>query len=413
MPPRADLVPADEAEQVLRTLFGPDTPADPYPLFARLRELAPVHHSPVLGATVLTRFADCAQVLADGAGFRVVDAAWRDEHEPGWRASSAQTFLSALLAWRNPPEHTRLRRLLTRDFTVRRVEALRPAVRRAVDRALDELAAAPEPADLVNTVLYPVALAVISELVGVPEADYPHFRELVDAVSRFLDPQADAETKARGDAAALAYQSYFQDLIADRRRAPRADLASALVAKHETDPDQLTDEELVNSLIVLYGGGFETTANLLGNGLNTLLRHRDQWAALVADPGLAPRAVDELLRWDTSAQLQQRVAAADTEIGGVPVPAGGMLVVLTGAANRDPARFTDPERFDIHRDEGRALSFGHGIHLCLGSALARLELTTVLRGLAARFPGLTIAGPAVRRPTVVMRGLSELPVRLG
>ncbi|MBB4681966.1 cytochrome P450 [Crossiella cryophila] len=413
MPFRVDFAPTatDEAEQVLRTLFGPDSPPDPYPLFARLRELAPVHRSPALGAVVLTRFADCGRVLGDTANFRVVDAAWRDEHTPDWRDSNAQVFLSALLAWRNPPEHTRLRRLLTRDFTVRRVEALRPAVRRCVDAALDRLAADGAGADLVDTVLYPVTMTVISELIGVPEADRPRFRELVDAVGRFLDPQADAATKARGDAAALEYRAYFQRLIEARRREPRDDLASALLAKRAADPDQLGDEELVDSLIVLFGGGFETTAGVLGNGLEVLLRDRVQWARLVADPELADSAVEELVRWDTAGQLGQRVAVAEAEVGGLTVHAGESVMILTGAANRDPARFAEPDRFDIGRADGRSLSFGHGIHLCLGAALARLEMTTLLGALVARFPELRLSGPAVRRPTVALRGLSGLPVR--
>jgi cytochrome P450 len=406
---------SDEAEQMLMSLFAPGGAADPYPAFAKVRELSPVHHSPGLGAWVFTRFADCQQVLADGQNFLVQDEAWRDANMPGWRESFAARFMSALLVWRNAPDHTRLRRLLTRDFTVRRVEALRPTVQRTVDDVLDRLAAGGAgnaTVDLVTEVFYPLANTVIGQLVGVPREDHERLQQLTQTIGRLLDPQTDPATVQLGDQAAVEYRNYFRDLVRARRADPRDDLTSALVAKHEEHGDQLSDDEVIDSLVLLFAAGFETTAGVLGNGTSALLGERAQYERLVDDPSLAASATEEILRWDTSVQLIFRYAVKESEIGGTTIPANAVVAVLNGAANRDPARFSDPDRFDITRDEGRPLSFGHGIHMCIGAALARLEMTLLLTTLATRFPKLAPAGALVRRPAWVLRGLTSLPVVL-
>jgi len=318
-------------------------------------------------------------------------------------------LLADLLPWKNPPAHTRERRLLARDFTVRRVQSLEPAVRRAVDRVLDRFEDQGS-GEFVDTVLYPLSMAVIGDLVGVPESDHAELRRVTDLIGKQIDPNLAPGLRNEVDAAAVTYREYFTDLIALRRKEPRDDLTSALIGKHEADPEEMTDDDVLNSLIVLFGGGYETTAGSLGNGLYALLTHPDEFARLTADPSLAAAATEEILRWDGSAQFSQRTAAKDAEVGDTTILAGDVVFLLTGAANRDPARFTDPDTFAITRDEGRGLFFGHGLHLCLGAALARLEMTTLLEQVARRFPGLTLAGPAVRRPNAALRGLTALPV---
>ncbi|MFB9689845.1 cytochrome P450 [Amycolatopsis plumensis] len=401
------------ADQALLSLSTPAGLADPYPVYAKLREETPVFRSEVFGGWVISRFADCQQVLADGETFRVLDAGWRDRHRPGWRGNAAMVLLTALLPWKNPPEHTHERRLLVRDFTVRRVQELEPAVRRATDRVLDRFADATADgtaAEFVGTVLYPLGMAVIGDLVGVPDADHDRLRRLTDLIGKQVDPAMPADLRAEVDAAAVEFRDYFTELIARRRAEPADDLTSALLVRPGTDAELMSEEEVLNALVVLFGGGYETTAGALGNGVHALLTHPDQFALLTGDPGLAANAVEEVLRWDGAAQMSQRAAARPAVLDGREIPADDMVVILGGAANRDPARFADPDRFDITRADGRGLFFGHGLHLCLGAALARLELTVLLEQLGKRFPALAIGGEVRRRPNPSLRGMAVLPL---
>ncbi|RSM50761.1 cytochrome P450 [Amycolatopsis balhimycina DSM 5908] len=401
------------ADEALLSLSTPAGLADPYPVYAKLREETPIFRSEVFGGWVLSRFADCQRVLADGETFLVLDAQWRDRYRPGWRDNPAMVLLAGLLPWKNPPEHTRERRLLMRDFTVRRVQGLEPAVRRAVDRVLDRFADATvdgTAAEFVGTVLYPLGMAVIGDLVGVPEADHDRLRRVTDLIGKQVDPAMSADLRAEVDAAAVEFRAYFADLIARRRAEPRDDLTSALLARPTADVELMSEEDVLNSLVVLFGGGYETTAGALGNGIFALLTHPEQFALLAGDPGLATGAAEEMLRWDGAAQMSQRAAVRPAVLDEVEIPAGDAIVVLTGAANRDPARFADPDRFDITRDTGRGLFFGHGLHLCLGAALARLEMTVLLEQLGKRFPALRIGGEVQRRQNPALRGMAALPL---
>ncbi|MGV9366777.1 cytochrome P450 [Amycolatopsis sp. NPDC003731] len=401
------------ADQALLSLSSPAGLADPYPVYAKLREETPIFRSEVFGGWVLSRFADCQQVLADGETFRVLDAGWRDRHTPGWRDNPAMALLADLLPWKNPPDHTRERRLLVRDFTVRRVQALAPSVRRATDRVLDRFAdatAGGAAAEFVGTVLYPLGMAVIGDLVGVPETDHDRLRRVTDLIGKQVDPAMSPELRAAVDAAAVEYHTYFTELIARRRAEPRDDLTSALLARPAAGEELMSGEEVLNSLLVLFGGGYETTASALGNGIHALLTHPDQFALLTGDPGLAAGAAEEILRWDGAAQVTQRAAARPAVLDGREIPEGDVIVLLSGSANRDPARFADPDRFDITRDGGRGLFFGHGLHLCLGAALARLEMTVLLEQLGKRFPTLRIGGEVTRRPNPALRGMASLPL---
>lgn len=401
------------ADEALLSLSTPAGLADPYPVYAKLRDESPIFRSEVFGGWVLSRFADCQQVLADGDTFLVLDAQWRDRHTPGWRDNPAMALLADLLPWKNPPDHTRERRLLMRDFTVRRVQGLEPAVRRAVDRVLDDFAdatAAGTAAEFVTTVLYPLGMAVIGDLVGVPEADHDRLRRVTDLIGKQINPAMSADLRAEVDAAAVEFRAYFVDLIALRREEPRDDLTSALLVRPTADAELMSADDVLNSLLVLFGGGYETTAGALGLGVHALLSHPDQFALLAGDPGLAAGAAEEMLRWDGAAQMSQRAAVRPAVLGGVEIAAGEVIVVLNGAANRDPARFVAPDRFDITRAAGRGLFFGHGLHLCLGAALARLEMTVLLEQLGKRFPGLRIAGEVQRRQNPALRGMAALPL---
>ncbi|MEU5258815.1 cytochrome P450 [Amycolatopsis sp. NPDC021455] len=401
------------ADEALLSLSTPAGLADPYPVYAKLREQAPVFRSEVFDGWVLSRFADCQRVLADGETFLVLDAQWRDRHRPGWRDNPAMVLLAALLPWKNPPEHTRERRLLMRDFTVRRVQALEPVVRQATDQVLDRFADATADggaAEFVGTVLYPLGMAVIGGLVGVPEADHDRLRRVTDLIGKQVNPAMSPDLRAEVDAAAVEFRAYFTDLIALRRAEPRDDLTSALLARPADDAEPMSADDVLNSLIVLFGGGYETTAGALGIGIHALLTHPEQFALLTGDPGLAAGAAEEILRWDGAAQMSQRAAARPAVVGGAEIPAGDAVVVLNGAANRDPERFPDPDRFDITRDAGRGLFFGHGLHLCLGAALARLEMTVLLEQIGKRFPALRIAGEVQRRQNPSLRGMAALPL---
>ncbi|MEU8635326.1 cytochrome P450 [Amycolatopsis sp. NPDC048633] len=401
------------ADEALLSLSTPAGLADPYPVYAKLREEAPIFRSEVFGGWVLSRFADCQRVLVDGETFLVLDAQWRDRHTPGWRDNPAMALLADLLPWKNPPEHTRERRLLMRDFTVRRVQGLEPAVRRAVDRVLDDFADATadgKAADFVGTVLYPLGMAVIGDLVGVPEADHDRLRRVTDLIGKQINPAMSADLRAEVDAAAVEFRAYFVDLIALRRAEPRDDLTSALLVRPTADAELMSDEDALNALLVLFGGGYETTAGALGLGIHALLTHPEQFALLAGDPGLAAGAAEEMLRWDGAAQMSQRAAVRPAVLDGVEIQEGDVIVALNGAANRDPERFAAPDRFAITRDAGRGLFFGHGLHLCLGAALARLEMTVLVEQLGKRFPTLRIAGEVQRRPNPALRGMAALPL---
>jgi cytochrome P450 len=309
----------------------------------------------------------------------------------------------------DPPDHTRLRRLVSRSFTPRQVERLRPAIHRLVEGLLDDAAARGE-IEFMTEFALPLPMAVIGELVGVPESDRATLQPAVRAAAKSIEPvQSDEEVEASFEAITTLGE-YFEGLLAERRQHPRDDLLSALVQAREHD-DRLTDEEIMSTAILLFAAGFETTTNLLGNGLLALLQHPDQLDDWRAHPDIAGTAVEELLRYDSPVQFNMRCALEPADLIGVALERGDRVIVLQGAANRDPIRFARPDELDLRRANNVPLSFGWGIHHCIGAPLARMEGEIAFNALLARFRTIDLMTDSPRwRPGFTLRGLLELPL---
>ncbi|MFC0100448.1 cytochrome P450 [Micromonospora marina] len=394
----------------LALLMSPEGRLDPYPTYERLRA-----HGPVVQAGpvfyVVTGYAEADAVLRD-ARFGVTDDVVRDQLMPGWRESPAVLSISRSMLRTNPPDHSRMRRLVAGAFTPRRIAAMRDVVRAQADGLVDGMLAPEGPVDFMAAFAYPLPVGVICALLGVPAADRPLFRRWATDLTGVLEPEITADELAVADRGAAELRSYFTELVAARRRAPADDLTTALVQAHDGG-DRLSGDELLANLIVLLVAGFETTTNLLGNGLVALLDHPRAAAALRDRPDLAPAYVDELLRYDSPVQLTSRMSTAPSRYGDVDLPPESWAIVLLGAANRDPRRYPDPARFDPWRAQSAPLSFGAGPHYCLGAALARLEAQVAFPLLLRRLPGLAVAGRPERRVRLTLRGHATLPVRVG
>ncbi|MFG1718949.1 cytochrome P450 [Micromonospora chalcea] len=390
--------------------MSPEGRVDPYPTYERLRA-----HGPVVQAGpvffVVTGYAEADAILRD-ARFGVMDDALRDQFMPGWRESPAILSISRSMLRTNPPDHSRMRRLAAGAFTPRRIAAMRDVVQAQADELIDAMLAAEGPVDFMAAFAYPLPVGVICALLGVPAADRPLFRRWATDLTGVLEPEITEEELAVADRGAAELRAYFTELVATRRRAPADDLTTALVQAHDGG-DRLSGDELLANLIVLLVAGFETTTNLLGNGLVALLEHPRAAAALAEHPEFAPGYVDELLRYDSPVQLTSRMSTAPSRYGDVDLPPESWVIVMLGAANRDPRRYPEPARFDPWRPQVHPLSFGAGPHYCLGAALARLEAQVAFPLLLRRLPGLAVAGRPERRVRLTLRGHATLPVRVG
>lgn len=391
-------------------LFTAVTRADPYAVLGALRAAAPFHPTPK-GLQLVTRFADCATILGDphfGHGYGEGINTLRPTVDP------AEVFGSFL--GMDPPDHTRLRKLVATAFTPRMIAGLRPRAQELADAAVERLLA-DGGLDLVTDLAFPLPLTLICEMLGVPAVDHQLFLGWSAAIARGQDPDellSAAEIAARA-AAMREFAAYFAAHIAQRRRAPQDDLVSRLAAV-EQDGDVLSERELLDCCVLLLVAGHETTANLISNSMLALLRHPAQAALLRADPALVPAAVDELVRYDPPVQIGLRVTLADQEVSGHRFRRGDAALILFGSAHRDPAAFERPDELDVRRfvgrpAAGRHIAFGTGIHFCIGAHLARMEDEVVVGTLLRRVPGLRLATDQVGyRPNVSLRGPHALPV---
>jgi cytochrome P450 len=406
-----DIVDSPEVHQLLRELTTEDGRSDPYPLYARLRELSPIARAKT-GALVVTRYADCSAVVRDPRFAREPSRLRDLRGNSDWREHlSLRPLLTDSMLQMNPPDHTRLRRLVSGVFTARRVQALRPAIERMIDDLFDEIDGE---TDFIDAFAFPLPAGVIGELLGIPAPDRAQFQTLIPELTQVLE-QTTPELLSKADRAAATIFDYFTGLIERRRRDPGSDLLSALIAVEEAG-DQLSQDELLMTIVLLFSAGFETTTNLLANGLCALLDHPDELKRLRDHPELSAAAVEELVRFDSPVQMVDRVVAEPVELAGVSIGAGEVVFAYIGAGNRDPGRFDDPDRLDLQREDNAPLSFGGGIHYCLGAPLARLEAQVAFPALLRRFPDLAITGAPRRRDSIGIRGFATLPVaprRLG
>jgi cytochrome P450 len=400
-----------DAIEILTALGTSAGRADPYSLYAALHEMGEVIEVDP-GDVIVVGHDAINRVLRD-PGFRVADESTFDKSFPAWRENPVLIQGADWILNLNAPRHSRIRSLMARAFTARRVAGMEPAMAKVVDGLLDAMAdrgADGSAVEFMHDFAYLLPVTVICELMGIPEADREGFRPVARDLAGVFE-LSDLEALPAINAAAVELLAYFTALAAERRAVPRDDLLSDLLAISGTAGGTLTDAELLHNLTLLLVAGFETTTNLLGNGLQIVL-HEPLAGEAVRDGSVTPAAfVEEVLRFDSPVQLASRVAY-DTNVGGVPVSRGTGVVTLLGAGNRDPRRFRDPARFDPARPDGGPLSFGGGAHFCIGAALARLEGAVAFPRLLSRFPKISAAGEPTRRDTLVLRGFDALPVTI-
>jgi cytochrome P450 len=387
--------------------MDPEFLADPYPTYHRLRDEDPVHHSP-MDFWVLTRYEDVAAVLRDPRFIKeplvsMVAARFGVSVPPGVGLSMLD---------RDPPDHTRLRSLVSKAFTPRVVEGLRPRIQKMVDELITR-AEAVGTMDLIEEFAYPIPVNVICEMLGVPVEEHERFKGWSLDIARGLDSvwlPPESEIPKRSGAARHAIGDYMRGLIAERRASPRGDLLSALIAAEEAG-DKLSEDELIATCILLLIAGHETTVNLIGNGTLALLRHPEELRRLRETPGLITSAVEELLRYDGPVQRTARITSTAVTIGGRTIPKDEMVMPFIGAADRDPSQFPDPDRLDLGRADNRHIAFGWGIHFCLGAPLARVEGQIAIDTLVRRLPRLALVNDEPEhRQSLTLRGLKALPV---
>lgn len=393
------------ADRFFIEAMSPAFREDPYPYYERFRGPAPLLRVAetiwfALGHADVTAMLRHPNLSTDES--HAATEADRVEEDPNRSRS---------LLFMDPPDHTRLRGLVARAFTPRRIDELRATTQEIATELVDAMATKSGPVDLVQAFAYPLPVRVICALLGVPAEDEAQFTGWSRGIARSVDPSVlrTPEIEATIQEARASLRTYLGDLLAARRRTPGDDLLSALAAV-DADGDRITSREVVALVQLLLVAGHETTVNLIGNGTLALLRNPEQLALLRRSPELVGPAVDEFLRFDGPVQITQRVVTQDMDVVGCPVKRGDEIMLVLGAANRDPAAFPDPHKLDVTRDARRHVGFGGGIHHCLGAALARMEGKIAFTTLLDRFPRLDLAGTPERRPTFTLRGLETLPV---
>jgi cytochrome P450 len=402
-----------DTQSLLVQLLDPSNRADPYPAYEQIRARGPLR-LPEAHLTVFSSFTDCDDVLrhpssaSDRMKSTLAQRAVANGDEERPLGPPGFLFL-------DPPDHTRLRKLVSKAFVPKVVKALEPDITAMVGKMLDDVAAAGH-FDVIADLAHPLPVAVICRLLGVPLEDEPKFSHASALLAQGLDPFI-TFTGSLPDgfdermAAAAWLRDYVHGLIDQRRTEPRDDLISGLIAAEEGG-DQLTEDEIIATCNLLLIAGHETTVNLIANAILVMLREPRHWSELAGDSDRAPMIIEETLRYDPPVQLAGRTAAEDMTIGEVVVPKGDTMMLLLAAAHRDPAAFDRPDVFDPVRESMRHLAFGHGVHFCLGAPLARLEARVALSAVTARFPHAKLAGEPVYKPNVTLRGMASLPVAL-
>lgn len=417
--------------------------ANPYPFYEKLRNLDPIHWDEEMGFWVFTRYADIDPLYTDERfsraqglmrNFQRLSESERQIVEPVYHAFSKTVFYA------DPPYHTHLRGLMNHAFTPRRVERLRPYVQGIVNELLDTACRKGGTVDMITDLAYPLPVMVIAELLGLPAGDRDRFKQWSDDLFAILGTvrHKPSDLLERAAQSLNEMTEYVKELSHQRRAEPQDDLLTALLSVTDDDSlacpyphdsssvqtteqlirdrdttSMLTGEELVSNINILLSTGHETTTHLIGNGILALLQHPDQMERLLTQPVLLAPAIEEMLRYDSPVQITYRSALQDAEIKGKHIRKGDLVNTILGAANRDPQRFSNPDRFDITRNEGRHLGFGVGIHFCIGAPLVRLEAEVIFETILRRFPGLTLAAERLEwQEHPIFRGLKSLPVNL-
>jgi len=382
---------------------------DPFPFYRALRDREPVKRLPD-GSYLLTRYADCEFVYKHPALF---SSDKRREYRPKYGDSPLYEHHTTSLVFNDPPLHTRVRRLINGALTPKAIAEMQPGLEALVDRLLDRMATTPS-VDLIEDFAAAIPIEIIGNLLGVPSAEREPLRGWSLAILRALEPVVTPIAAERGNRAVRDFIAYLETLVEARRRKPGdpdRDVLTRLI-QGEEQGERLTAPELLHNCIFLLNAGHETTTNLIGNGLVALHRHPEQLERLVADPGLIRSAVEEVLRYESSNQLGNRITTQDVEVGGVAMAAQTQITIAIGAANRDPEKFADPERFDIGRMPNRHLAFGSGIHQCAGMGLARLEGAIAIAKFVERYPRFRLSGEPVRGGRARFRGFLKVPCRV-
>ncbi|MBZ4016045.1 cytochrome P450 [Streptomyces purpurogeneiscleroticus] len=408
-----DLTPALDEDRIAdaalaEILFSPEGVQDPYPRYRTLRETRPVHHSK-LGMWVFTSYDDVLAMLRDKAVGKNVEGFMHGRFGGQWQEHAALRRMGTSMLWANPPEHTRLRRLAGKSFTGAMVERLRDRIQHTLDELLDPIAEAGG-GDIVNDVCYPLPLYTVADLLGMPREEAPALREPMRNFQRTFELGLTAQELREADEGAQFSDDYFADLIDRKRRQPGDDLVSALIAITDAESGRLSPIELIGMCNMVIGAGFETTTHMLGNGVRAFAQHPAEAHRLRADMSLLDSAIDEVIRYDAPVQIVVRTLTEPRTVGGVQIEAPAQLILGIGAANHDPAHVSRPEEFRIDRRETASVSFGAGIHTCMGWRLAKLQAEVFHSTMLRRFSAFDLQEQPVYRPRLTLRGVESLRI---
>jgi cytochrome P450 len=412
----------DQPTLSLTQLLEPELLNDPAPFYHRLREEAPAYFDPTLGSWLLSRYGDVWAALQNPlfSSERVMANLERQPPEVRDKVRPIYQAIAKQIMYSDPPAHTRLRGLVARAFAPRALESFRPRLQEAVESMLDEAIARADGFDVARDLAYPLPMRIIIDLLGVPRADHTQFKKWSVDLSGFIaSARMNPEQAARAVQGIGEFIEYFRALVAQRRRQPpRLDLLGLMMSAEGDGSAGLDEDELLANSVFLLAAGHETTSNLICNAVLTLLRHPEQLSSLRATPQLLDSAIEEVLRYEVATRWTSRILKEDIELHGQVLRKGQSVLLMLAAANRDPRRFPNPDRFDISRTDNRHLGFGQGPHFCVGAGLARLEMRTALSCLLRRFPKLRLPAQADGHrapqwiPSVFFRGLSSLPVKI-